>query len=262
MAKIKITNKVAIIDESTKESDFHTGKTIYPEGEENVREKPAKSFKKNFLAVLGFNVESALFVIKNLDEFEFAKSLFRLKRFYSDTDEDKIILDKVIGKYNLSKKQLTKKIEEKEDNPNFLEKIKRSMKNNKNDKSMVLARKIGKHCKRESTENPKTRKQTMKKHVFDLIEEYNIEEQFKNDRLVLLLDNAKSHTSTFVKEIAKKLNIELVPLPKYSPWLNCVEKVWAILKYQFNISIIRSSSELIQVAFKTFKNKMYWRFNN
>ena len=120
---------------------------------------------------------------------------------------------------------------------------------------MVQARKIGKHCNRESIENPKIRKQTKKKHVFDLIEEYNIEKLFKDDRLVLFLDNAKSHTSTFVKKIAEKLNIELVPLPKYSPWINCVEKVWSILKYQFNISIIRSSSELIRKAFKTFKEK-------
>ena len=95
----------------------------------------------------------------------------------------------------------------------------------------------------------------MKKHILDLFEEFNIEEQFKDDRLVLLLDNAKSHTSSFVSEIAEKLNIHLTPLPKYSPWLNCVEKVWPILKYEFSISIIRSSSELIRVAFKTFRKK-------
>ena len=45
-----------------------------------------------------------------------------------------------------------------EDNSEFIDKIKRSLKNNEKDKSMVLARKLGKHCKRESTDNPETRK--------------------------------------------------------------------------------------------------------
>ncbi len=45
--------------------------------------KSARTYKKNFLAVLGFNVESSLFVVKNLDEFEFARALLRIKRFYA-----------------------------------------------------------------------------------------------------------------------------------------------------------------------------------
>ena len=89
MAKIKENDKVVIIDESTTKTKFHTAKTIYPEGEDNLMKKSANTYRKNFLAVLGLNVESTLFVVKNLDEFEFAKVLFRIKRFYADSDEDK-----------------------------------------------------------------------------------------------------------------------------------------------------------------------------
>ncbi len=155
----------------------------------------------------------------------------------------------------LSNKEITKKFEEREDNPEFIEKIGRSLNNNIKDKSMVLARKLGKHCKRESTENKKIREKIKKNHFFELIEEYNIEEHFKDDRMVLILDNAPSHISTFVQEIAEKLNICFVPLPKYSPWLNCVEKVWDIIKYEIKLSIIRNPSELVNMAFKTFNEK-------
>lgn len=166
MAKITENDKVVIIDESTTKTKFHTAKTIYPEGEKNLMKKSAKTYRKNFLADLGLNVESTLFIVKNLDEFEFTKALFRIKRFYADSDEDKKILDKLIVKCNLSNKEITKKFEEREDNPEFIEKIGRSLKNNIKDKSIVLARKLGKHCKRESTENVKIREKIKKNHFF------------------------------------------------------------------------------------------------
>lgn len=129
------------------------------------------------------------------------------------------------------------------------------MKNNKNDKSMVLARKLNKHCKRESTENKDKRKEIRKEHVYNLIEQLNLEKQLKNDRLVILLDNAPAHTSDFVQNIAKKLNILFVYMPKYSPWLNPVEKVWSILKDHFRAITIYSSSELKKEGFKVFNEK-------
>ena len=98
-----------IIDESTSKTDFETRKTIYEEGTLNEKEITAFSFKRNFLGVLGLNVESILFAIKNLDEFEFGKALFKMKSFYSDSKEDIELLNEAIGRYTLSKKQITKK---------------------------------------------------------------------------------------------------------------------------------------------------------
>ena len=244
-----------IIDESTSKTDFETRKTIYEEGTLNEKEITAFSFKRNFLGVLGLNVESILFAIKNLDEFEFGKALFKMRSFYSDSKEDIELLNEAIGRYTLSKKQITKKLEEKEDNPKFLEKLLRSIKNNKKDKSMVLARKLNKHCKRESTENNDKRKDIQKEHVYQLIDELNLEQPLKNDRLVIFLDSAPAHTSTFVQNIAEMLNILFVPMPKYAPWLNPVEKVWNILKDHFRAIPINSKSELTREGFKVFNEK-------
>lgn len=255
MAEIKETDKIVIIDESTTKTKPATKKTKYENGTKNIMKKSAKTYLKNFLSVLGLNVESNLFVVKTLDEFEFAKALFRIKRVYADSDDGKKILNNIILKCDISKREITKKFEERDSNPEFINKLTRSLKNNENDKSMILTRKLGKHCKRESTENTKIREEIKKEHYFELIEQYNVKEQFKDDRLVLMLDNAPSHTSSFVLDIAEKLNIIFVPLPKYAPWLNCVEKVWDIIKYQLKLSIIRSSPELVNIAFKTFNEK-------
>ena len=240
MAGIVPTDKIIIIDESTSKTDFQTRKTIYEEGTKNEKEISAFSFKQNFLGCLGLNTESTLFAIENLDEFEFGKSLFKLKSFYSDSKNDIELLNEAIENYSLSKKEIRKKLEEQEDNPEFLKKLLRSIKNNKNDKSMVLARKLNKHCKSESTENINKRKEIQKEHVYQLIEQLNLEQQLKHDRLVIFLDSAPAHTSTFVKNIAKKLNILFVDMPKYAPWLNPVEKVWNILKDHFRSIAIYS----------------------
>ena len=48
--------------------------------------------------------------------------------------KDTKLLNNAIGRYTLSKKQITKKLEEKEDNPEFLEKLLRSIENNIKDK--------------------------------------------------------------------------------------------------------------------------------
>ena len=118
----------------------------------------------NFLGILGFNCESLLFDIKNLNEFEFDKSLFKIRNFYSHEEQDIELLNYVINNYDLSKKDIRKIIEDNyENNDDFTGKILRSMKRNKRDKSSILARKLGKHCKRESTENPDKIKKTKKR---------------------------------------------------------------------------------------------------
>ena len=83
-------------------------KTIYPEGKENTAQITAKSYSVNFLGVLGFNCESLLFDIKNLNEFEFGKSLFKIRNFYSQKEQDIELLNYLINNYDLSKKRYKK----------------------------------------------------------------------------------------------------------------------------------------------------------
>ena len=82
------------------------------------------------------------------------------------------------------------------------------MKRNKKDKSSILARKLGKHCKRESTENPEKIKQTKKYYIYQMIKDLEIYQIFQNrQRIVIFLDNARAHISDFAKDIAEALNI-------------------------------------------------------
>ena len=44
--------------------------------------------------------------------------------------------------------------------------------------------------------------------------------------VTLVMDNAKYQKCDLVRELAKKLNIELLFLPSYSPNLNLIERLW------------------------------------
>jgi len=48
--------------------------------------------------------------------------------------------------------------------------------------------------------------------------------------VTLVLDNAKYQKCALVKELAEKLNIELLYLPSYSPNLNLIERLWKWVK--------------------------------
>lgn len=46
----------------------------------------------------------------------------------------------------------------------------------------------------------------------------------------LILDGASYNRALEVEALAKELNIQLIPLPRYSPNLNLIERVWKFLK--------------------------------
>jgi len=52
----------------------------------------------------------------------------------------------------------------------------------------------------------------------------------KDQRIVLILDNAPYNHSYSVETTAKRLNIKLVFLPAYCPNLNLIERLWKFLK--------------------------------
>lgn len=209
------------------------------------------------MAILGYNVDSFLIPIESLNEFEFAKSLFKIREHYS---KSKMISDKIniiIDNYNLTKKEIRAILESKEEyNEEFIKKINRSIKANKNDNTNALARKLAKHCKRESTENLDKQKAVKKEHIYNLLLNSELEELCKNvPRIVIFLDNVKAHKTDLVLDIAESLNIYLLPLPEYSPDLAPVELVFSILKESIKSNKLTTKHEIIEQCMNTFETK-------
>jgi putative transposase len=80
-------------------------------------------------------------------------------------------------------------------------------------------------------------------------------------RIIIILDNFRSHHPKLATETAAKLNIDLVFLPPYSPDLNPIEFIWKSIKRELSplfIKTIEQMRELIEKHFKKFsQSKTY-----
>lgn len=99
-------------------------------------------------------------------------------------------------------------------------------------------------------------------------------EQFENLSLrlrkltVVVLDNARIHTSGIIKERIKvwqRRGLYIFYLPRYSPHLNIVETLWRKLKYEWLTPIDYQSKEQlfyqINLALKAVGNSLFIRFS-
>jgi len=85
---------------------------------------------------------------------------------------------------------------------------------------------------------------------------------------VIVLDNARIHTSQIIKERIKvwqARGLYLFYLPRYSPHLNIVETLWRKLKYEWLTPIDYQSKEYlfyqINLALKAVGNSLFIRFS-
>jgi putative transposase len=80
-------------------------------------------------------------------------------------------------------------------------------------------------------------------------------------RIMIILDNFRSHHAKLTTETAGKLNIDLVFLPPYSPDLNPIEYIWKTIKRELSPLFIKTKKQLreqIEKHFKKFsKTKTY-----
>lgn len=85
---------------------------------------------------------------------------------------------------------------------------------------------------------------------------------------VVVLDNARIHTSQIIKErikIWQRRGLYIFYLPRYSPHLNIVETLWRKLKYEWLSPIDYQSKEhlfyQINLALKAVGNSLFIRFS-
>lgn len=258
-AEITDEDLVGGLDESTMKTGIGIKKGIHlRENGKKKREKiTGETVSLNFMCFLGYNCESYQFVIKRLNEYEFCKSLLKLRSFLCDSKEIKNTLETIIDNFDLSNKEIRKILEDKNESPKeFLEKIERSIKANKKDPLPAIARKLEKHCKRESTENNDKRKTVKEEHVKNILLTNNIKEICHDmPRLVLFMDNAKAHQTDLVEYVVEILNIYIVFLPLRSPEFAPVEFVFKLEKEELKSNLLTTEKEVFDCCMNTFETK-------
>jgi hypothetical protein len=71
-------------------------------------------------------------------------------------------------------------------------------------------------------------------------------------RIVLIIDNFSVHKTYLSRIITKLLNIKLIYLPKYSPFLNPIEQLWRKMKNIIHRNPIKDINYLINKTYEIF----------
>lgn len=87
--------------------------------------------------------------------------------------------------------------------------------------------------------------------VCEFLEE--IRSKNPDKKIVIILDNFRSHKTIATMEFAKNIGIELVYLPPYSPHLNPIEYIWKSIKRVISQTFIRDVDHLRNIIHDKFK---------
>ena len=241
------------MDETSHILKIQTGKQLYKQGHKNVKEITKEELKINLFGALNITGESVIYPMGTLKKESFAEVLIKLRKDFSEDYETVNLLNDILNNLILSKKEIRRIISANSpSNDNFVARLLRSLKNNKNDDEATLSRKLGKHCKRESTENPKKQEEIKLNHILNLLNNDLTENLKFERRIVLILDNVPTHRSDFTFQVANLLNIYLLFLPEYSPELNPIEGSWDYSKLHLKKKTIDTKEELIDNSIKLF----------
>ncbi len=93
---------------------------------------------------------------------------------------------------------------------------------------------------------------SMDSDLFNFWLEHQLLPEIPKNSLVVM-DNARFHTTEKTKEIVKKFSCRLLFLPPYSPDLNPIEQFWAFMKAKIKkiADGIKSLSVCVEMFFKT-----------
>jgi putative transposase len=72
-------------------------------------------------------------------------------------------------------------------------------------------------------------------------------------KIVIILDNFRSHRAVATMEFARNVAIELIYLPPYSPHLNPIEYIWKSIKRVISQTFIRDVEHLRSIIHEKFK---------
>ncbi|MCL2687376.1 MAG: transposase [Methanobrevibacter sp.] len=101
--------------------------------------------------------------------------------------------------------------------------------------------------KRENFKHKKAQSEKSLLYQFEKeLKNGNWKEMFENEkRIVIVLDNARTHISKIAKTVAKILNIKLIFLEKYASDINPIEWVWYAIKDKLSVLYVENEMFLI-----------------
>ena len=244
------TEDVVFVDESRCQNDTNTKRQLCEPTVDGVRDpnyvkRSGKRFGINAVGFQGINCNSyiAFNHRNNANNFVITLGKYALTRFnnpivnkkISDAINDPLLLDTNI-KLNLLSSVISKKeYDELYDIYNNLD-----------------YKKLNSLCKKYNINYYKINRFKRERLIHNFSDKKLMELTKYERKINIILDNAQIHKAKVTKIIAEILNINLIYLPPYCPFLNPIEKVWRDVKREMYIHDFETLNELIEVFYDEF----------
>jgi len=112
---------------------------------------------------------------------------------------------------------------------------------------------VEKTCKKESINNSRKIDYHKRKNLIENLDTDEINEILSKEKIInIVLDNYRVHHAKIVEKACEILNIRLIFLPPYSPFLNPIEDVWRKIKSEIYKSFLKSLDFLKNLFEKAF----------
>ena len=251
---------IAVLDESRSQNGPNSSRRICNptkngKKDPNLAVKTGERFGTNAIGIQGINCNSTIYFNhkNNANNFSIVLCKYSLQRFKNPIIIKKIsnaINDLNLKKTNIKLKLLLPEITKNEYNKLF--------DNNNN----LNYKKLKSLCKKYKINHYKINKVKREILIHNLYDKKLMELTKNERRLNLIMDNAQIHKAEITKIVAEILNINIVYLPPYCPFLNPIEQVWKDVKRELYKYDFKSLNEMIKIFHYEFNkivdNKSYY----
>lgn len=201
----------------------------------------------------GVNCNSYVQETRKSNAYNFLITLCNFRILNMKNEKARKLLKNAITNPNLSKEHIKKEILENNlKEYDLINQINDRLYDDKNMEETLKS--IKRVCNKVNPNNKQKIDYIRRKNIIENLENSNIRELMNNEQKInIVLDNARIHVAKMVKKAAKILNINLIFLPPYCPDLNPIEDIWRVIKKTTYKTLYNSAKELI----KTFKDTFY-----
>ena len=257
-SKIDLENEdLAVEDESRAQNTTNTAKcfcspVINGVKDKNILKKTGKRFGINAIGFQGVGTTSAILFNDKNNANNFAIALAKYQTTRVTNPKAIELLEKAITNPNIDITNIKLELLYDALGEDEYEKL-------FDDYMDIDYKKFNAACKKHNINYYKTNR-IQKQRLLTNLNNDNLINLMKNERRVnIILDNARIHTSKVVEMACDMLNINLVFLPPYCPFLNPIENVWKDVKREIYNSYYTNLDELIEVFEDAFMSRVYSR---
>lgn len=254
---------MAFVDETHGTNEPKPQRVLSESGQKRISKQPIGKFGISFTGFQGVNCTSYITSNEHSNAFAFIRGVCSYRLLTCINTEAETIINEVLSDEELLEHNIIKDLRVNLPNKKELqENINNMIENDDSVENILIS--IEKLCKNEINDSYNEISKLQRKKLVENLRETNIKYVMEKETpLILVLDNAKIHSSYETKEVFDLLNIIPIYLEPYCPQLNPIEDVWRVCKKIVYTEGFEDLYKLIDIVIDSFyqnaNNKSFYK---